>query len=298
MDRVEIVCGDLAEPRLGLDETVFLELAARIEAVLHCGAFVHHLHSYQTMKAANVDSTRTLLEFALTSKRKQFCFVSTESVAGAISGINVSKEEIVDNRPATDNGYILSKWTAEQIVAACAQEYGLPAVIARAGNITGDSASGYSNYQNNHFWMFTKGCWELGAYPDMPQVIEMTPVDVLAHSIATLTLEAPSSLFVANLSNPNTISWSEFFRLLVAQGIEVAEEDWRQWQRRLDSIDSSNGLSQIKDFYTGDLSHPTIPVEHVKTVAYLRMKGIDIVGSYPRWVATYIAYLKSQGFFV
>lgn len=298
MDRVEIVCGDLAEPRLGLDETVFMGLAARVEAVLHCGAFVHHLHSYQTMKAANVDSTRTLLEFALTSKRKQFCFVSTESVASAISGIDVSKEEIIDNRPATDNGYILSKWTAEQIIAACAQEYGLSAVIARAGNITGDSATGYSNYQNNHFWMFTKGCWELGAYPDMPQVIEMTPVDVLAHSIAALTVEAPTSLFVANLSNPNTISWSEFFRLLVAQGIEVAEEDWRQWQRRLDSIDNSNGLSQIKDFYTGDLSHPTIPVEHVKTVAYLRTKGVDIVGFYPRWVATYVAYLKSQGFFV
>jgi amino acid adenylation domain-containing protein/thioester reductase-like protein len=295
--RVNIVCGDLAEPRLGLDETVFASLASDIDAVLHCGAFVHHLHSYQTMKAANVESTRTLLEFALTSKRKHFCFVSTESVASAISGISISKEEIIDNRPATDNGYILTKWTAEQIVASCAKEYGLPAVIARAGNITGDSATGYSNYQNNHFWMFTKGCWELGTYPDMPQMIEMTPVDVLARSIATLTLEAPSSLFVANLSNPNTITWGEFFTLLSSHGVSASEEDWRVWQSRLQTIDPSNGLSQIKDFYMGDLSHEAIPVEHGATVAYLRSKGVDVVGMYPRWVATYVAFLRQSGFF-
>lgn len=297
LNKVEVICGDLAEPRLGLNEDTFKQLAGNIDAILHCGAFVHHLHSYPTMKAANVDSTRTLLELALTTKRKYFCFVSTESVASAISGITVSPEEIISNRPATDNGYILTKWTAEQIIASCARDYGLPAVITRAGNITGDAATGYSNYQHNHFWMFTKGCWQLGTYPNMPQRIEMTPVDVLAHSITTLTLKAPPTFFVANLSNPNTLTWSEFFSLLANHGVTAREQDWQTWQQQLQTLDETNSLAQIKDFYVGDLSEPSMPVAQEKTVAYLRSKGVDVIGSYPRWVETYVTYLKKEGFF-
>lgn len=297
MDRVEVICGDLAEPHLGLDDAQIATLAKEVDTIVHCGAFVHHLHSYNTMKAANVDSTRTLLQLALTTKRKQFCFVSTESVANAISGLSISPEEIVDNRPAVDNGYILTKWTAEQVIANCAREYNLPVIIARAGNITGDSATGYSNYQNNHFWMFTKGCHELGFYPDMPQMIEMTPVDVLAASIASLSLVTPSRPVVANLSNPNKMSWGEFFTLLASHGISATQEDWKHWQQRLGSLDSSNGLAQIKDFYTGDLSHPEVPVMQQNTIANLRRVGIDTAASYPRWVATYVDYLKREGFF-
>jgi thioester reductase-like protein len=294
---VDVICGDLAEPRLGLNEDTFKQLATDVDAILHCGAFVHHLHSYPTMKAANVDSTRTLLELALTTKRKHFCFVSTESVASAISGITSSPEEIISNRPATDNGYILTKWTSEQIIASCARDYGLPAVITRAGNITGDAATGFSNFKNNHFWMFTKGCWQLGHYPNMPQRIEMTPVNILAHSITTLTLKAPPTFFVANLSNPNTITWGELFSLLANFGVTAMEQDWQTWQQKLHTLDESNSLAQIKDFYVGDLSEPSMPVAQEKTVAYLRSKGVDVIGSYPRWVETYVTYLKKEGFF-
>lgn len=297
LNKVEVLCGDLAAPRLGLKEETFTQLAGDIDAILHCGAFVHHLHSYQTMKAANVDSTRILLELALTTKRKHFCFVSTESVATAISGITVSPEEIINNRPATDNGYILTKWTAEQIIASCAKDYGLPAVIARAGNITGDAATGFSNFKNNHFWMFTKGCWQLGYYPNMPQRIEMTPVNVLAHSIITLTLKAPPTFFVANLSNPNSLTWGEFFSLLANHGVIAREQDWKTWQNQLHTLDERNSLAQIKDFYVGDLSESSMPVAQEKTVAYLRSKGVDVIGSYPRWVETYVNYLKQEGFF-
>jgi amino acid adenylation domain-containing protein/thioester reductase-like protein len=294
LDKVRVVLGDLALAHLGLDAATLTSLAADVDVILHCGAMVHHLHSYATMKPANVDSTRFLLELALTTKRKHFCFVSTESVATAITGITVSREEIIDNRPAIDNGYILTKWTAEQLVASCSREYGLSAVIARAGNITGDSSSGYSNYHNNHFWMFTKGCWQLGTFPVMPATIEMTPVDVLARSICSLSVGAQHGLLVANLSNPNTMSWDEFFALLSQHGISASGEDWRVWQSRLDAIDASNGLSQIKDFYTGDLSQTQIPVEHSLTTAALRKCGIDTVSSYPRWIATYVEYLKRE----
>jgi hypothetical protein len=90
------------------------------------------------------------------------------------------------------------------------------------------------------------------------------------------------------------MSWDEFFALLSQHGISASGEDWRVWQSRLDAIDASNGLSQIKDFYTGDLSQTQIPVEHSLTTAALRKCGIDTVSSYPRWIATYVEYLKRE----
>ena len=109
LSRVRIVPGDLAEPGLGLSEGVRQRLASETDGILHCGAFVHHLHSYSTMKAANVDATAALLELALTDHQKPFCFVSTLSVATALDGVTQADEAILPHPPVIDNGYLLTK---------------------------------------------------------------------------------------------------------------------------------------------------------------------------------------------
>jgi hypothetical protein len=48
--RVDVIPADLAAPQLGLDTPRWRQLAAEVDAILHCGAFVHHLHSYEAMK--------------------------------------------------------------------------------------------------------------------------------------------------------------------------------------------------------------------------------------------------------
>ena len=115
--RVRVIPGDLALPGVGLTDAVRQRLATGVDAILHCGAFVHHLHNYATMKAANVDSTLTLLELALTGKQKPFCFVSTRSVASALEGVTCAAEAILPNPPAVDSGYLLTKWVGEQPVS-------------------------------------------------------------------------------------------------------------------------------------------------------------------------------------
>ncbi|MGE4559574.1 MAG: amino acid adenylation domain-containing protein [Desulfobulbus sp.] len=295
-DRVRILPGDLAEPGLGLRDDVRQKLANTIDAIVHCGAFVHHLHSYPTMKAANVDATVELLQLALAERRKPFCFVSTLSVATAIEGATRAEEAIVPNPPVVDNGYLLTKWVGEQYVAQCASRFGLPAVIARAGNITGSSTNGFSNYANNHFWLFNKGCLQLGTYPDITETVEMTPVDVLARAIARLALAPRSELLVANLSNPNSISRHDFFRVLADCGCAARPEPAAEWQKRLATLDEDNGLAQIKEFYTGDLSGEAPPTEQAATLAALAALGIDFATDYDALVPLYVDYLKEQGF--
>ena len=294
--RVSIVRGDLAAPDFGISPEARQRLAKEVDGILHCGAFVHHLHNYQTMKAANVDSTVSLLKLALEEKRKAFCYISTLSVASTLAGLKSAPEAIVDNLPVADIGYLLTKWTAEKLVAQCASKYGINAVIARPGNITGSSSSGFSNFENNHFWLFNKGCLQLGAFPEIPAVVEMTPVDLLARAIVALLLAPRDGLAVCNLANPQELSLHDFFGRLAGLGFEAKGEAAEAWQARLANLSEENGLTQIKEFYTGDISTPSFPVEQGRTLNELNRLGVAPDVNYDTLLPIYVRYLRETGF--
>ncbi|MFM0135408.1 SDR family oxidoreductase [Caballeronia grimmiae] len=130
-----------------------------------CGAHVHHPHGYGSLKAANVGGTEALLQLALSVRMKPMCFLSTMSVPMMSEGTTRVEERIASGRPQSDNGYLLGKWVSEQRVLAYSRAHGLPATVVRVGNVTGHAETGYSNYRQNHFWLFNQGCIQLGAYP-------------------------------------------------------------------------------------------------------------------------------------
>ncbi len=297
LGRVRVLSGDLAKLALGLSADERSRLAGDVDAILHCGAFVHHLHSYHTMKAANVDGTAELLRLALEGTRKPFCYVSTLSVATWLSGEDMPHESIVTGTPRVDNGYVLTKWVSEHLVARCAARYGLPAVIARPGNITGASDTGFSNYADNHFWLFVRGCLQLGAFPDKPERVEMMPVDVVARAIAALALAPRERLLVANLCNPRQLSERDFFARLADNGCVAAPEEPRVWQGRLAALPEGNSLAQIKDFYSGDLMTRPPAIEQGATLAALAESGIEFGADYDALVPTYVSYLRGEQFF-
>ncbi|MEA3087823.1 MAG: hypothetical protein QOC89_5520, partial [Paraburkholderia sp.] len=294
--RVEVIPADLAAPQLGLDTPRWERLAAEVDAILHCGAFVHHLHSYEEMKAANVGGTEALLRLALTQRRKPFCFVSTLSVGEMLAGARHIDEQVNDARPLLDNGYLLTKWVGEQRVAQCARRFGLPAVIVRPGNITGDSRTGFSNFAHNHFWLFNKGCLQLGAYPKTAQEVEMTPVDLLASAVTAVALYPRTGVRVANLNNPVALTQRQWFDALAVCGLHAEPQAAADWQRRLADLDASNGLALIRDFYTGDLSAVPLPVEQFDTLTELAWHGVDLTVDYGALIRLYVGYLRDAGF--
>ena len=66
------VCGDLAEPRLGLSPQDFDSLAATIDAVYHNGAYVNFVYPYQVLKPANVAGTVEVLRLATQPRSSRF----------------------------------------------------------------------------------------------------------------------------------------------------------------------------------------------------------------------------------
>ena len=295
---VRIIPGDLSLPGLGLSEIHRREINEKVDRILHCGAIVHHLQSYSSLRAANVMGTRALLELALEKRVKPFCYISTQTAASALAGADRVPEEVSPFFPAIDNGYLLSKWASERLVSDASRRLGLPALIIRPGNITGDSKTGFSNYANNHFWLLIKGCLQLGVFPQMASRVEMTPVDQLARAIVKLFLGHGSGLFISNLSNPETIAAEEFCRLATSSGFPLRAVPSTAWQERLGSLPQDNALMPIREFYRGDLSQGALPVDQKKTLVRLEELGESLVSDYAELVPLYLRYLAQEGFIV
>ncbi|KAJ5100206.1 Male sterility NAD-binding [Penicillium angulare] len=137
--------GDLVKPLLGLSTDDFTRLCQTADLIIHVGADVAHLKSYEMMRAANVVSTQYLLAMA-TPRRVPVHFVSSSSVAM----LQKDTSELAEVPPSSfwppsdaDSllknaiGYAASKWMGEILLE---RAEGLPAVVHRFPNIMGPDA--------------------------------------------------------------------------------------------------------------------------------------------------------------
>ena len=77
---IRVVPGDIGEPRLGLSQAAFDELARRIDAVHHFAADVSLSASYLAIRKTNAFSMRNVLELCLHTRRKHLFYASTMGV--------------------------------------------------------------------------------------------------------------------------------------------------------------------------------------------------------------------------
>ena len=301
MTRLDVVLSDLSLPSLGLEHATWNRLSDQVDLILHCGAWVHHRYSFTTLRASNVDSTEQLIQLALSgAKRSRFCFVSTEAVARSLAN-QPSALEAVSNAsshpPQDDNGYVLSKWVGEQLVCQASQSLGLDALIARPGNITGDTATAYSNYRSNHFWLFVKACLQLQAVPQLPNDLEMMPVDTLSSAIVALSLQDREGLMVANLGNTVQISWPDLLTVISTElSLPITVVEPQHWQSLLAAAPETNALFPLRDLYQGDLMVIEPPVERHRSRSELARLGLSYDADPHSLARFYARYLQQQGF--
>jgi thioester reductase-like protein len=130
-----VVCGDLAAPALGLDEAAFQRLAGSVGAIVHNGALVNYVRTYDALRPANVAGTHELLRLAMTSHRKTFHLVSSTFIYGWSVKPVVGESDVNAEMNALDFGYSQTKWVAEQLALA-AQRRGLDVRIYRPSLIS------------------------------------------------------------------------------------------------------------------------------------------------------------------
>ncbi|KAL4954420.1 hypothetical protein BDW69DRAFT_183550 [Aspergillus filifer] len=132
--------GDLALPLLGLDQSTWDLLASKATCIIHNGADVSFLKSYQSLRKSNLYSTRELTKLALNGGIP-FHFVSSGGVAQLVPTVeSLGPRSVKQHQPLTDGsmGYIAAKWASEAYLESCAVELKLPVSIHRPSSIVGE----------------------------------------------------------------------------------------------------------------------------------------------------------------
>ena len=83
-DRLLVRASDLMQPRMGLGDRDYDQLAESVDLIVHCGALVNHALGYRELFAPNVLGTAEVMRLATTRSRKPIAFVSSIGVAAGL----------------------------------------------------------------------------------------------------------------------------------------------------------------------------------------------------------------------
>ncbi|MGO9326883.1 MAG: thioester reductase domain-containing protein [Steroidobacteraceae bacterium] len=134
-ERLETVCGDLEQPKLGFGAHDWDRLTHSIDAIFHNGALVNYLFDYARMRATNVNGTAELLRLACTGQPKIFNHISSTFIFGWATKPLLLESDANGGMELLDFGYSQSKWASERMVAD-AGSHGLRVRIFRPALIT------------------------------------------------------------------------------------------------------------------------------------------------------------------
>ncbi|GGO96642.1 hypothetical protein GCM10012280_56610 [Wenjunlia tyrosinilytica] len=237
--RVTVLAGDLEKPLLGLRTDGFDALAKQVDVIYHNGARVNLADPYSRVKAANVGGTHEILRLATTHRVKPVHHISTISVL--VSAADNPELLLEDRRVAPElvpsNGYVRSKWTAEELVRAAGRR-GVPTAVYRPGRISGATGTGVVG-ADDAFWHYVRAGIELGAMP-IPDggpgsvtSVDLVPVDYVARAVVHLGLGAEPNGAAYNLTNPEPTRVDVIVDHLKSLGHRIDAVPQREWARRL-----------------------------------------------------------------
>lgn len=241
--RVEVLRGDLKEPRLGLDEARYARLARECDTVIHCAARVSLVRGYASLRADNVLATLGLLRFCAHLRPKFLHHVST--VAAAMlqrdAGWEVP-ETFVAGRPALRDGYAQSKWVAERLLEQ-ARQRGFALSVYRLGRVVGAADTGTLNPQDLVFRLLRAGI-AAGVLPDLDVWEPWTPVDVVARALVRMLHTPRAEAPVYNLVPREPVCLNDVFAWVEAYGYPIARCSLEAFRARVaKNADAEDGAT-------------------------------------------------------
>ncbi|MEU7230609.1 carboxylic acid reductase [Streptomyces chrestomyceticus] len=254
-DHLEVVAGDIGEADLGLGKETWQRLADTVDLIVHPAALVNHVLPYDHQFGPNVLGTAELIRLALTSRVKQFTYLSTVAV---VFGAEAAADETADIRTACGvrdldggyaDGYAASKWAGEVLLREAHETYGLPVAVFRSNMIL---AHRRYRGQLNIPDVFTRLLLSLLATGIAPGSFyaggagadtgsghyDGLPVDFTARAIAALGDDVREGHRTFNVVNPHEdgISLDTFVDWLTAAGHSLTRiHDYDEWLDRFET---------------------------------------------------------------
>lgn len=193
-DRVVLHEGDLSLPRLGLGEDEARAVFGSADRVVHNGADTSHLQAYRSLRSANLQSTKEIVDMCLLVGRKvPIHYVSTASVL-QYSGLDEFGEgSAAGHPPPADalDGYSASKWASEVYLGRVHESQGLggrwPIWVHRPTSIVRDESDGGDGGGGEIIPSLLKYCRLLDAVPLMRNIrgfINLVPLGRVVESLS------------------------------------------------------------------------------------------------------------------
>jgi thioester reductase-like protein len=244
--RLRAVEGELTEPRFGLEQRVYDELADGVDAVIHCAASVNLLAPYAALRRPNVVGTLELLRFAAHRKAKDVHVVSTVGVflSPTYRGSSIPEDDPLTSSEGLRNGYSQSMWVADTL-ARTARESGLKVNVYRPAFVGWHSESGHSGRHDSIANLIQLSTL-VGAAPRFDIQLNSVPVDVVASDITSL-FEFGASNSTFHVVNSRTTNFTDLGSLLGLPMVESAEWAQRIGTARPAFVDFARAVCRAHD---------------------------------------------------
>ncbi|MFC8228276.1 amino acid adenylation domain-containing protein [Streptomyces sp. NPDC057287] len=298
-ERVRAVPGDLTGARMGLSEADHAELTGSVQVVYHAAAHINFVLPYASVKPANVDGMRSVLEFAATGRLKPVHYMSTIAVFAPGQGAGPITEEAV---PGTSEGlgigYTRSKWVAEGI-ARLARERGLPVTVYRIGRISGDSVNGACQ-ADDFLWRQIKSFIELGSAPPAGELTtDLLPVDFVSRAVVALSGDPSADGATFHLFHPRGSDFTPVHAAVRACGYALDTVPADEWLTRLEESARRPGgnalAAAVPLFREGALELGENTYGNEKTSRLLERLGLHYPDIDRRSLSRMIRYFGSTG---
>ena len=216
-ERIEIVPGDIAEPRLGLTEGEHDRLAGQVVRLFHLAAIYDLAVPLEIAQKVNVEGTGNVLDFcARATSLERLLYVSTAYVAGVRTGV-VYEHELAMGQEFK-NHYESTKFQAE--VWAREMLDRVPTTIVRPAIVVGDSKTGETQkFDGPYFILRTIAEAERAGravvqFGRADAAFNAVPVDFIVDAIAAAAGSAAAEGQTLHLVDPEPLSAAELTETL------------------------------------------------------------------------------------
>jgi len=147
--QIVAVPGDVAKKNLGVSDADVRKLKGKVDHLFHVAAIYDLAASAEAQQAANVEGTRSAVQFAEAIAAGCFHHVSSIAAAGLYDG--VFREDMFEEAEELDHPYFRTKHDSEGVVRG---ECKRPFRIYRPGFVVGHSKTGFIDKIDGPYYFF------------------------------------------------------------------------------------------------------------------------------------------------
>ena len=222
LNRMEILRGDISDPKLGLDQDTYTRVSTSLTHAIHCAASIKLNLTIEEARTSILDGTRNVVNICLPSVQKgifkRFNHFSTMEVAGDMSGV-VKEEFLTTVKRGYLNTYEQAKAETEEYLRELHEKQQFPITIYRPSMVVGDAETGQAlNFQS--FYYMIDDLFLNPQAPVMPGhkdfIIDTVPINFIAFAISKLYNNEESNGHIYHLTSgmDQTLTLPQFTTLL------------------------------------------------------------------------------------